>query len=101
MFDHLTLVFENLTFIFQSSPWLFYSGVLFLGLCVGSFLNVVAYRLPLMMERDWKIECHEFLDLDPPKIKPSLLAINLSTPPSACPNCGHKIRFWENIPVIS
>ena len=74
---------------------------MFLGLCVGSFLNVVVYRLPLMMERDWKIECHEFLELDPPKIEPSLLAINLSTPPSACPNCGHKIRFWENIPVIS
>lgn len=92
---------ENITLAFQSTPWLFYSTVLFFGLCVGSFLNVVAYRLPLMMERDWKLECHEFLELDPPKIEPSLLSTNLASPASACPNCGHKIRFWENIPVIS
>ncbi len=92
---------ENITLVFLSTPWLFYSTVLFFGLCVGSFLNVVAYRLPLMMERDWKLECHEFLQLDPPEIEPTLLSTNLASPASACPNCGHKIRFWENIPVIS
>jgi len=101
MFENINLVLENLSGIFQSSPWLFYSSTLFLGLCVGSFLNVVAYRLPLMMERDWKIECHEFLELKAPELEPGISPINLSTPRSACPNCGHQLHIWENIPVIS
>ena len=92
---------ENFIVTFESSPWLFYSTILFLGLCVGSFLNVVAYRLPLMMQRDWKNECHEFLELEPPSFDKRLATINLSTPASACPNCGHNLRAWENIPVIS
>ena len=94
-------MFDNIIVVFQSAPWLFYTSVLFFGLCVGSFLNVVAYRLPLMMERDWKLECHEFLELEPPKFEDKLVALNLATPASACPNCGHKLRPWENIPVIS
>ena len=92
---------EDIVTVLQSSPWLFYSIILFTGLCVGSFLNVVAYRLPLMMERDWKLECHEFLELDKPELKDHLKTLNLATPASACPNCGHKLRAWENIPVIS
>jgi len=92
---------ENFIVTFESSPWLFYITILFLGLCVGSFLNVVAYRLPLMMERDWKSECHEFLELEPPSFDDRLTSINLATPTSACPNCGHTLRAWENIPVIS
>lgn len=99
--DSFNLLFENLYTVFQSSPWLFYVSTLFLGLCVGSFLNVVAYRLPLMMERNWKQECHEYLELDPPQFEPEISSLNLATPASACPRCGHKIRFWENIPVIS
>jgi len=94
-------MFDNVIVIFQSTPWLFYSSVLFFGLCVGSFLNVVAYRLPLMMERDWKLECHEFLELEPPKFDDKLTSLNLATPASACPHCGHNLRAWENIPVIS
>ncbi len=94
-------MFENIIAVFQSSPWLFYSTVLFFGLSVGSFLNVVAYRLPLMMERDWKTECHEFLELPSPKLDDYHASINLATPASACPDCGHKLHFWENIPVIS
>ncbi len=94
-------MFENVTLAFQSAPWLFYSSVLFLGICIGSFLNVVAYRLPIMMERDWKLECHEFLELEPPELENELTSLSLASPASACPNCGHKIRFWENIPVIS
>lgn len=94
-------MFENFVIVFESTPWLLYSSVLFFGLCVGSFLNVVAYRLPLMMERDWKLECHEFLELKPPKVEQRLSSLNLSTPASACPNCGHNLRFWENIPVLS
>lgn len=94
-------MFENIIFIFEGSPWLFYSFVLFLGLCVGSFLNVVAYRLPVMMERGWKSECYEFLEIEPAEKDKNKETFNLSVPASACPNCGHKIRFWENIPVIS
>jgi len=101
MFESMTTIVESIHLALQYSPWLFYTSVLFFGLCVGSFLNVVAYRLPLMMERDWKLECHEFLELESPEIEPSLLATTLSSPASACPNCGHKIRFWENIPLIS
>ncbi len=92
---------ENIRFVFQSEPWLFYSTVVFMGLCIGSFLNVVAYRLPIMMERDWKLECHEFLELEAPKFDKKLTILNLATPASACPNCDHKLHFWENIPIIS
>jgi leader peptidase (prepilin peptidase)/N-methyltransferase len=94
-------MFENIIVLFQSLPWAFYSTILFLGLCIGSFLNVVAYRFPLMMERDWKNECHEFLELEPPLFNDRLTSLNLATPTSACPNCGHNLRAWENIPVIS
>jgi len=92
---------ENIVVVFQSTPWLFYATILFLGLSVGSFLNVVAYRLPLMMERDWKKDCHEFLELGPPEIEQRLSTLNLASPASACPNCGHNLRVWENIPVLS
>jgi leader peptidase (prepilin peptidase)/N-methyltransferase len=92
---------ENIVVVFQSTPWLFYTTILFLGLSVGSFLNVVAYRLPLMMERDWKNDCHEFLELAPPTVDQRLASLNLATPASACPNCGHNLHVWENIPVLS
>lgn len=92
---------EDIIVTLQSAPWLFYSSVIFIGLCIGSFLNVVAYRLPLMMERGWKHECHEYLELEPAKSEQEQQTFNLATPASACPNCGHKLRAWENIPVIS
>ena len=92
---------EDIVITLQSSPWLFYFTVIFIGLSVGSFLNVVAYRLPKMMERDWKRECHEFLELEPPPTDNDEKVFNLAVPASACPNCGHKLRAWENIPVIS
>ena len=94
-------MFENIIAVFQSSPWLFYFSVIFIGLCVGSFLNVVVYRLPKMMERDWRHECHEFLELEQPQAEDDQEKFNLAVPASACPNCGHKLRLWENIPVIS
>jgi leader peptidase (prepilin peptidase) / N-methyltransferase len=86
---------------FETQSWLFYLTAGCFGLCVGSFLNVVAYRLPAMMERDWKIQCHDYLSLGEPEFEHELKHLNLSTPASRCPHCGHKIRFWENIPVIS
>ena len=69
---------------------------------VGSFLNVVIYRLPKILEQGWRQECREFLsdELKKPK-KDSETRITLSKPDSTCPNCQHKIRFYENIPVLS
>jgi leader peptidase (prepilin peptidase)/N-methyltransferase len=68
-----------------------------LGLLIGSFLNVVIHRMPLMMERGWRVESAELLgvtiDATP--------ELTLSTPRSRCPSCGHQIRWYENIPVAS
>ncbi len=75
-----------------------------LGLLVGSFLNVVIYRLPKMLEREWREQCVEFLGADQVSVTIPLeeqTPFNLVTPNSTCPNCGHKIKPWENLPVVS
>lgn len=82
----------------QALPWLFIVAAGLLGLLVGSFLNVVIYRLPLMMEGEWRAQCNELLGINNPAAAPP---INLITPRSRCPHCKHLIRAWENIPVIS
>jgi leader peptidase (prepilin peptidase)/N-methyltransferase len=71
--------------------------VLVLGLLVGSFLNVVIYRLPVMMQRAWALEAAEIAG----EPEPDLPRFNLIKPDSTCPACGHLIRAWENIPVVS
>jgi len=68
-----------------------------LGLMVGSFLNVVIHRLPIMMERDWAAQCAELKGEAPPVFE----ALSLARPRSRCPQCGHSIGALENIPVIS
>lgn len=80
-----------------ASPLLAGGVIFMLGLCIGSFLNVVIYRLPVIMERQWHNECAN-LHQQPPKYTDKF---NLATPASRCPHCGHKIRAWENIPVVS
>lgn len=87
--------------ILENQSWFFYLVATSFGLCVGSFLNVVAHRLPKILERDWKLQCHEFLELGEPELEPALKDLGLATPASRCPQCGHKIRAWENIPVLS
>lgn len=67
------------------------------GLLLGSFLNVVIYRLPKMMERQWAAECAEMSGTAPEEST----AFNLMTPRSQCRECGHAIRWFENIPVAS
>lgn len=68
-----------------------------LGLLVGSFLNVVIYRLPQMLERQWAAECAELAGKEPPE-GPD---VNLVRPRSRCRQCGHVIRWYENVPVLS
>jgi leader peptidase (prepilin peptidase)/N-methyltransferase len=68
-----------------------------LGLLFGSFLNVVIYRLPKMMERQWAVECAEISGSTPAAQEP----FNLMVPRSRCQQCGHQIRWFENIPVAS
>ncbi|MBD3670517.1 MAG: prepilin peptidase [Gammaproteobacteria bacterium] len=69
-----------------------------LGLLVGSFLNVVIYRLPIMLRRDWQQQCREVLELEPSAPQSSF---NLAQPRSQCPECANPIPAWHNIPLIS
>tara|TARA_B100000929_G_scaffold72321_1_gene55602 strand:- start:54 stop:932 length:879 start_codon:yes stop_codon:yes gene_type:complete len=81
------------------SPWFFYALAAIISLMVGSFLNVVIYRLPIMMERDWQREYQSYFNPDEPA--PETERFDLIKPDSTCPKCGHRIRAWENIPVLS
>lgn len=71
-----------------------------LGLLVGSFLNVVAYRLPIMMERGWRQDSIEYLGL-PAETTSGQKPLDLIQPPSRCPNCASPLRPWHNIPILS
>jgi len=81
------------------SPTLFVILAVVLGLIVGSFLNVVIYRLPLMMEREWRTQCAELLGQA--DLNAGQPALSLWGPRSQCPHCGHLIRAMENIPLFS
>ncbi len=84
--------------IFIETPWLLAFTVAIISLCIGSFLNVVIHRLPLMMEQGWKQECSILLNVEPPELP---APYTLSKPASSCPHCQHKIRWYENIPLLS
>ncbi len=81
-----------------SPAWLLTTTAL-LGLMVGSFLNVVIHRLPLMMQRDWRSQCAEYLEQ--PELAPADEPIGLARPRSRCPHCGHAIGALENVPILS
>ncbi|MDH3643734.1 MAG: A24 family peptidase [Gammaproteobacteria bacterium] len=72
---------------------------LWMSLAVGSFLNVVIYRLPVMLERQWQGQAREVLELPAPAEEPE--PFNLMVPRSRCPGCGNLISAWQNIPIFS
>ena len=86
-----------LTVFLQNQSFFLFTVFIF-GLLIGSFLNVLIYRLPVMMQRDWKEQCCELLEIDNDD-KHS--RFDLIQPRSRCQNCGHQITALENIPVIS
>ena len=79
------------------TPW----GLGILGLCVGSFLNVVVHRLPKMLEARWQADAADVLGQTAAANSAAAEPITLSKPASRCPSCGHAIRWYENVPVIS
>ena len=81
------------------SPLTFIAAAFILALLVGSFLNVVIHRLPLMMEREWRTQCAE-LAAEPAKELPEG-RFDVMAPRSRCPQCGHQITALENIPIVS
>ena len=85
--------------IFQD-PLVFVATCTLLGLFVGSFLNVVIHRLPVMMEHEWQAEAASLRGEDE-GVTASPQRFNLATPRSRCPHCGHLISALENIPVVS
>lgn len=78
-------------------PTTLVAACVLLGLLIGSFLNVVIHRLPIIMERDWRIQCAELANSPAPTFEP----LSLLAPRSRCPHCGHQIGAIENIPVLS
>ena len=99
--DPLTYFSSGMGAAFGALPpgWQFAFAIAF-GLAVGSFVNVVAHRLPIMLERAWRLEISEATgqaaDADGLPAR-----YNLCVPRSACPHCGHVLRAHENIPILS
>lgn len=89
---------ELIVYLIQN-PVALYLTIGILSLCVGSFLNVVIYRTPKMMEQEWHQECQMLLHPEQPIIDESKLS--LSKPASTCPKCKTPIRWYQNIPVVS
>jgi len=99
--------------LLRENPWLLTTVTAVFSLLVGSFLNVAIYRLPIMLQRGWRSDCREFLELDAPsatgqdgisdsaETSGTEKAFNLWGPASHCPHCQHPITALENIPIIS
>jgi len=97
---------QSIIEVMQSQLWFYLTTIGLVSLCVGSFLNVVIYRLPLMMQREWQGECRLLLENELKSNKAdeseSLNStFNLVKPNSTCPKCKTAIKAWQNIPVVS
>lgn len=88
-----------ITDVFHSLPWLYFSLVFLFSLMIGSFLNVVIHRLPIMLEREWQAEYLSYFN--PETQLQQEERYNLMVPRSACPHCDHAITAMENIPLLS
>lgn len=88
-----------ITDVFHSLSWLYFSLVFLFSLMIGSFLNVVIHRLPIMLEREWQAEYLSYFN--PETQLQQEERYNLMVPRSACPHCGHAITAMENIPLLS
>lgn len=93
--DQLNLILQ---FLQQNQVWLI-STVMLFSLCVGSFLNVVIYRLPVMMEKSWQQEYQEYFH--PEQAVTPAPTFNLATPRSRCPSCNTQLSALDNIPLLS
>lgn len=91
-------MFDHFIFLFEQYPLIYFATLFVFGAIVGSFLNVVIYRLPVMMQREWRRDCLEFLEQAPDSASE---VFNLNTPRSRCGHCGHMITALENIPLLS
>lgn len=85
---------------FITYPASFAAAAALFGLIVGSFLNVVIFRLPVALEREWRSQCAQLLNCTNQPLPPAA-PFNLLVPRSHCPTCGHIIGVLENVPLLS
>ena len=90
----------NILVYLHNNPVALTACVFLFGLIVGSFLNVVIYRLPIMMQRDWRSQCQELLEEPLGEPLPTG-RFDLAAPRSRCRKCNHQITALQNIPVLS
>lgn len=90
----------DILILLEANPHFLWATVGIFSLLIGSFLNAVIYRVPLMLERAWKRDCHDILEKNSSHIDDGH-TFNLLLPSSHCPHCGHSISALENIPILS
>src|SRR5690625_2149742 len=97
----MTALAQNWAGLVAELPWLWPLVATVLGLMVGSFINVVAHRLPIMLQAEWRAECQALLAAEGLAVTlPETEPCNLAVPASRCPTCRQPIRPWHNLPLL-